>query len=138
MAMEFLGVCWELKKKIEMEKEKLKQQKMLITSITSELDGMPRSQDKASKVEKLAVSIIDTENKILSLKEVFQNCLAELAEKLIDLISNSDIRQVILYRYGYCKLFRDIGVDLRLSERRIYDLHSMGLKILKNSAVSLQ
>lgn len=138
MSIDFLNVCWSLKKQIKAEKDKLKQLKGLMTSITNEIDGLPRSQDKVSRVEKLTASIIDTENKILKLKEVFQDCLSELAEILMKIISDGDIRNVILYRYGYCKLFRVIGIELGFSERRVYDLHSIGLKIIKKSAVSLQ
>lgn len=126
-----LKVCWELKKRIAAEKEKLSRLKQLIDAVSVEIDGLPKSNSVKSRVESITAAIIDTENTISRLIEIKAICMVELNNLLADEISNESVRQVLFYRYGRCKKFRDIGIKLGYSERRVYELHFSGLKMLK-------
>jgi hypothetical protein len=141
MAIDFLNVCKHIRQQITIEQDKLKQLRSLVTSLTNNLDGLPRSNSPASKVEKLAAAIIDGENKIKMLTKILNDCIADLADKIFAVISNTIIRAVILYRYGYCKTFKSIATELGFCERQIYKFHSAGLSILKkfsSSSVTIQ
>ncbi len=44
-----LKVCWSLKSRIEKEKARLQELRNLATSITNEIDGLPKSKNLSSK-----------------------------------------------------------------------------------------
>lgn len=131
---EVLRVCWELTQELRNERGRLKELREMAAALVNEADGLPRGESQASKVEKLTVLIIDSENRIAALEAVKSECVIELRGLLEGLIGDSAMRAVLLLRYGYCKLFRDIGLKLGYSESRVYQLHSAGLKRI---AVSL-
>lgn len=128
-----LKVCWSLKARIDDEKARLQELRNLATSITAEIDGLPKSKNISSKVERITAAIVDTENLIQQLITIKGECSLELNQQLAASGIDAVTRQVLFCRYGLCMLFRDIGISIGYSERRVYSLHSAGLAALNIS-----
>ena len=125
---EVLRVCWKLTQEIRNERGRLKELREMAAALVKEADGLPRSESRSSKVEKLTILIVDSENRIAALKAVKSACVMELYGLINAAIDDSVMRAVLLYRNGYCKTFRAISRELGYSERRIYQLHCSGMK----------
>lgn len=131
MTAEILGVCKKLKRRIDAEKEKLKSLRLMIDSVTKEIDGLPNSKQFAtSQVEKIVGAIIDTENLIFQLIKIKADCTLELGGYLEKMTMDSAARQVLLYRYGLCLPFADIARRFGFTRRRIFQIHSAALNFL--------
>lgn len=130
MEYSVLTVVNSLRQRINEEELRLSRLKEMQTSIVQELDGLPRGNSVNSRIERLVVAIATAENTISSLKAIKAECAAELWRLLDTLIIEQSILAVMFDRYGRCKLFRDIGIELGYSESRVYQLHRQGLLIL--------
>lgn len=132
MDIGFLYVCNDIRDKIRCHAMRLTELNELITALNSQLDGLPRAQSVASKVERLAASIVDERKAIEDLKIILASCKLELAEMLSRFLpGNDNVRRVIFYRYGEGKYFYSVSNDLKFSERQIYNYHSAGIRQLK-------
>lgn len=123
-----LNVIKKLSERIDEEIEKVNYLRNLMSAITPELDGMPKSPNVSKKVEWLAVSITDIEKKISELKAILISCRIELLQWLIEKFSDNDICRVLFYRYGLLKKFSEIADELHFSEPTVFRLHRFGLK----------
>ena len=132
---DMLYISWRLKRRISSERRKLREMRELIESLSKEIDGLPRGDSKVSRVESLSVAIIDLERTIAALKMVRVECIAELGEMLNVLVEDDNQRAVLMERYGYCQLFRDIGIRLGYSETHVYYLHRCGLKQINSKII---
>lgn len=128
---EVLRVCWRLTQEIRNERGRLRELRAMAGALVKEADGMPRGESCSSKVEKLTVLIVDSENRIAALEGVKSACVMELYGLINAAVGDSAMRAVLLYRNGYCKTFRAISRELGYSERRIYQLHCSGMKRLQ-------
>ena len=99
-------------------------------NITPDLDGMPRRTGVISRVELLALEIVDCEKELEELKgklvSVGGNLLAHITKHVPDL----NQRTVLILRYISCMRFRDISFELDKSDARIYQIHRDALKTL--------
>ena len=126
---EVLAVCQGLKRRIDMEKERLQMLREMADAITIELDGLPRGDQYASsRVERIAAAIIDAENLIFQLVRIKAECTLELNEALGATGVEGAARQVLLYRYGLCMPFNEIARRLGYHVRRIFKIHSAAMK----------
>lgn len=130
MNFEILRVVKKISDEIEREKLKLIRLKNLVSSSRADLDGLPKSQNKNSRVETLAAAIVDSKNKISELVQIRLTCQLELADWLTGQIPNERQYQVLYFRYGLCKSFAEISRDLNYSESSVFRLHKQGLRTL--------
>ena len=144
MTRQELNHLRELQSELHRRQRKLATLEGAVTNLTSLLDGMPRSREHVSKVEKLALKIVEAQKEIAGLKIE----MLRVATELISAIRSSGLteqeEQVLLSRYVMCKPIQDIMDELELGERRVYKLLSQGEKKLKvqvkcrSSAVAIQ
>lgn len=122
-----LSAVQDLERKIEITRSQLETLRTVATNITSKLGGLPRAKAQTSKVEAVAVRIVDVENQ-----------LAELCDELADksfLLADEIYRRVkgvactvLFERYVMCKTFAQIATDMNYSEASIYYFHRRGKK----------
>lgn len=86
-------------------------------------DGMPKPTDIQSKVENLALKIVEKTIELESLHEQILSATATLTEAICLRISDPAQRAVLLLRYVHCLHFRDIGFKLDKSDATIFRLH---------------
>ena len=86
-------------------------------------DGLPKPTDIQSKVENLALKIVEKSIELDSLHEEILNATIVLTEAICLHISDPVQRAVMLLRYVHCLHFRDIGFKLNKSDATIFRLH---------------
>lgn len=91
-------------------------------------DGLPQSTDIHSKVESLALKIVEKTIELESLHEQILAATATLTESICLKITDPNQRAVLLLRYVHCMTFRDIGFQLNYSDRKVFQLHHDALE----------
>lgn len=91
-------------------------------------EGLPQSSDIQSKVENLALKIVEKTIELESLHEQILSATATLTEAICLHTSDPNQRAVMLLRYVHCMRFRDIAFQLGKSDARIYQLHHDALE----------
>ena len=91
-------------------------------------DGLPKPTDIQSKVENLALKIVEKSIELDSLHEEILNATIVLTEAICLHISDPVQRAVMLLRYVHCMRFRDIGFQLGYSDRKVFALHHDALE----------
>lgn len=91
-------------------------------------DGMSKPTDIQSKVENLALKIVEKTIELESLHRQILEATATLTESICRRISEPNQRAVMLLRYVHCMRFRDIAFQLGKSDARIYQLHHDALE----------
>lgn len=120
-----------LKKQIAAEKQKITALRDSINSVTSKLEPTPKGTTTESRIEVLAVLIVDTEAKINRLQARLQQAVPELTEKILAEKLDSAEQTLLINRYIACKYFRDIGFLMGYSENWIYWKHNQILKKIR-------
>ena len=123
-----LSTVFELEEKISAARYELENLKSLATATTRQMDGLPRSTSTTSRVESLAVKIMDCERRLDGL----------VAEKIcaqVDLTIEITKRvrgmagKVLYERYVECKTFKAIIAEMKYySDASIYHFHRNGVK----------
>ena len=86
-------------------------------------DGLPKSKNADSRVERLAVKIADASRRVDALKMQLADAIERLEQQICDEISDANAQTLFIMRYVDCMYFRDIGLAMGYSEAQIYYLH---------------
>lgn len=121
-----------LKEKIDDRREQIETLKTATLGVYR-LDGLPRAKAQASPTEKVAAAIVDAESELDALIAELDAVAATLAKEILARVGGLRGRVLIL-RYVACMKFCEVADALKLSQARIYALHSEGVKKF-NSAV---
>ena len=131
MTYEELISVWTLKGKIDEEKMQIEEWRLLAESITTPvITGMPQSKSQTSHVEKIALKIVEAEQKITAMNE---ELLTEKT-KLFEAIKATDLppilKKLLICRYVVCLPYLVIAKRLGYTRRHISNLHDTALKKL--------
>lgn len=98
-----------------------------------QLNGLPKAKSLESVTEKTTMAIVELESEIFSMSSEFFAMAARLAKEIVQSVGGVRGR-VLCLRYVSCLPFRDIAVEMKLSEARIYALHKEGKKIFNSGS----
>lgn len=105
--------------------------RLSMTKLVPIRDGMPKAQSNESRVEELAVLIVEKERELNELKERLIDTAGKLAREISAAPLNAQERRVIFLRYVACDNFRDIAFEMNKSDARVYAIHAVAVdKIL--------
>ena len=125
-----LRAVFELEEKICAARDELEQLKSLATAITPQLGGLPKAKSLSSRVENLAVKILDCERRLDELVEEKICRQVDLTLEISERVTgNAAI--VLILRYSSCKTFAEIARAMSLSRPRISALHKQGLSLFQ-------
>ena len=125
-----LSTVFELEEKISAARYELENLKSLATATTRQMDGLPRSTSTTSRVESLAVKIMDCERRLAELVEEKICRQVDLTLEISERVTgNAAI--VLILRYSSCKTFAEIARAMSLSRPRISALHKQGLSLFQ-------
>lgn len=120
--------------KIKRESLRLKRLQETLTQTVFSSDGMPRSPNKVSKIERLAPVKIDIKmyiDKLKVVRESLRRKLARLLEKCFADFENYLLEcETLIYRYAYDYSYRKIAQSLNYSVASVYRFHRTGLLFL--------
>lgn len=98
-------------------------------NIVPVIDGLPHSSDVKSRVEKLALKIVEDECELSDLREQFAISALDLTEQInrSDQLNQQE-KSILLMRYVACMNFQDIWLEMQISDNRAFYLHRTAVK----------
>ena len=119
---------------IENLREKIKELSDALSRVTHTLDGMPKTENYSSILERLVASKVDLEDKLKKLEVEKEITQAEIAVTLALSDLTVDERKILLMRYSDCRPFKEIAKSMKYTERLIFLRHRSALDKLKKTA----
>ena len=97
-------------------------------NIVPVLDGMPHASDLKSKVEKLALQIVENQRVLDSLRVELRQEKNRLASAIMTEVDAPIAQSLLLMRYVSCLPFREIARRMSYGLRHVFKLHDKLLK----------
>lgn len=132
-----LNAVRDLRNKIRDLTSHLQALRLSAQSITPVIDGLPHSDSVKSRVEKLALKIIEHERELSDLSRRFATSALDLTDRInrADQLNQQE-KTILLMRYVACMNFQDIWIEMQISDNRAFYLHRTAVKnFLKIKAV---
>ena len=119
----------ELKKRIRDVESHLQSLQTAAENLVPILDGLPHSTEAKSRVEKIALSLVETEHELDKLRGQLILTKTELAEKILREVEDATYQTLLVLRYVECLSFKETARRMHFTLRHIFRLHD---KILEN------
>lgn len=132
-----LNAVRDLRNKIRDLTSHLQALRLSAQNIVPVIDGLPHSDSVKSRVEKLALKIIEHERELSDLSRQFAISALNLEERInrADQLNQQE-KTILLMRYVACMRFQDIWIEMQISDNRAFYLHRTAVKnFLKIKAV---
>lgn len=132
-----LNVVRDLRKKIRDLTSHLQALRLSAQNIVPVIDGLPHSDSVKSRVEKLALKILEHERELSDLSRQFATSALDLTDRInrADQLNQQE-KTILLMRYVACMNFQDIWLEMQISDNRAFYLHRTAVKnFLKIKAV---
>lgn len=122
----------ELRNKIRDEERRLLTLRLSAENLVPILDGLPHGTDVKSRVENLAVKIMESERELIRLRKEFGQAAFTLEEKINRSELDALEKSILTLRYVACMNFLDIQDKLKISDATTFYVHRTATrKILK-------
>ena len=128
MTEEELNGARELRKKIRDLERHLQELRMSAENLVPILDGLPHSSEAKSRVEKIALMIVEDERKLTSLNETILLAKSELADKILCEVNEPILQTLLVLRYVECLSFEKTARRMRITLRHVFRLHEKFFK----------
>ena len=97
--------------------------------LASVVDDMPRSQEVKSRVEKLAIKILEIDAQLDSVREQMIQAEIELAKKIVAEVANPTLQKFAILCYVKCLSYKEIAAEMGYTRRNVYFLRCKFLKL---------
>lgn len=97
-------------------------------NIVPVLDGMPHATEIKSKVEKLALRIVENQRVLDNLRVEFEAEKARLVSVIMTEFDDPTEQSLLLLRYVACLPFREIARRMQYGLRHVFKLHDRLVK----------
>ena len=128
MTEEELNGARELRKKIRDLERHLQELRMSAENLVPILDGLPHSSEAKSRVEKIALMIVEDERKLTSLNVTILLAKSELADKILCEVNEPILQTLLVLRYVECLSFEKTARRMRITLRHVFRLHEKFFK----------
>ncbi|MBQ3442229.1 MAG: hypothetical protein IJG33_03175 [Selenomonadaceae bacterium] len=128
MTEQELNSVRELKKRIHVLEKHLQALRLSAENIVPVLDGLPHSTEAKSRVEKIALMIVEDERELTALNEKILLAKSELVDKILCQVDEPTLQTLLILRYVECLSFKETARRMHFTLRHIFKLHE---KILK-------
>lgn len=93
-------------------------------------NGLPKTQNPNSRVERFAVKIADESHKLMELRQRLNDAIPRLESKICHEVADATARRIFILRYVEGMYFKEIGSAMGYSEQHICRLHNKTLQDL--------
>ena len=125
----------EIREKILALEDKLSDLRDVQGSIaTTHIDGLPKAKKLDSSVERIVARIAETQDLIDSLQVELAGVMIDLSDEISRRVKSSRARKILHRRYVCCDMFKEIAVDLRLSQNEVFYYHRKACKEFNSAA----
>ena len=114
-----LNCVRELNKSIRDRERHLYKLRLSVENLTPILDGLPHASEAKSRVERLALNIVEVERDLDSLREQFQQEQSRLVNIIMREVDEPILQTLLILRYVECLSFNEIARRLQFSLRSI-------------------
>lgn len=97
-------------------------------NIVPVLDGMPHASDVKSKVENLALRIVENQRVLENLRVELEAEKARIVSVILSEFGDPSAQSLLLLRYVSCLPFREVARRMRYSLRHVFKLHDQLVK----------
>ena len=87
------------------------------------LDGLPHAKTAQSKVERIALKIIESEKLIEDLQVEILNAKTKLIDFILERVEEPNFQTLLVLRYVECLSFRETARRMHYCLRNIFSLH---------------
>lgn len=113
----------ELCKRIRELEKRVARLKASRDNIVPVIDGMPHATTAKSKVESLALKIVEDERELTTLRNELEQARVHVAEVIMLEVDDPICQAVLLLRYVECLPFKDVARRMKCGLRQIFRLH---------------
>ena len=128
MTVETLNGVRDLQKKIRNLERHVQDLRISMDNIVPVLDGLPHSNMTKSRVEKIALMIVDAEHELDHLRGQLPEVQSTLAEVILREVDDPLIQALLILRYVEGLTFKEISCRMKWGLRNIFKLHEKFLK----------
>jgi len=118
----------DLQKILGNELDRRRQLEAAMTGLATRFDGLPRPRNFGSRVERLALLLIEVTETLRDLRERIINAAVKLTEFLIRADLTPDEREVLTLRYVTGLSFQEISRRTNLSIGHVFKTHRRAFK----------
>ena len=93
----------------------------------------PLSTVAKSRVEKLALKLVEAEQKLVKLREQLILARLRLTELILGEIDRADVQRVVYLRYVDCLSYAKIAKQMGFSVRHVFRLHAKIKRVMQRS-----
>jgi len=129
MTVKELNSVRELNKQIRELERHLVALRISVENITPILDGLPHSTDVKSRVEKLALDIVDDEKQLATLREQLPHVKINLVNLIMREADNPTLQTLLILRYVACCSFKETARRMKFTLRHVYRIHEKFFKM---------
>ena len=99
-------------------------------------DNMPHSKSVKSRVEELAIKILEVDAELDKAHEQIIQAEIKLTEQIISKVDNPALQKFAILRYVKCLSYKEIAAQMGYTRRNIYFLRSKFLKLFTDTLPS--
>ena len=92
------------------------------------IDGLPHSTEAKSRVEKIALELVETEHELDNLRGQLILAKSELADKILREVEDTTLQTLLILRYVECLSFKETARRMHFTLRHLYRLYGKFLK----------
>ena len=118
----------ELKKQIRILEQHLQALRLSAENLVPILDGLPHSSEAKSRVEKIALMIIEDERELETLRKQIISAKSELLDKILREIEEPTLQALTALRYVECLSYKEAARRMTFTLRHVFRLHEKFLK----------
>lgn len=128
---QILNSCWRYDIQLKMERTTLERLRVAASKATPSYSLVSGGGGIGQKIENCVLDIVEMEAKVKITNSKFAQARAKTFD-LIDLLPDEKLRKLLEKRYIHYDKWEAIAIDMKLSYRRVHQLHSKALQILAN------
>ena len=119
----------DLKKRIRDLERRLHELRISAENLVPIIDGLPHSSEAKSRVEKLALMIVEHERELEKFRDHIILAKSELVHIILREVDEPTLQALLMLRYVECLSFKETARRMKFTLRHLYRLHE---KILKD------
>ncbi|MBR0289064.1 MAG: hypothetical protein IJQ82_08805 [Selenomonadaceae bacterium] len=129
MTKKELNSIREMNKKIRELERRLQELRISAENLVPIIDGLPHSSEAKSRVERIALMIVEHERDLEKFRDQIILAKSELVHTILREVDEPTLQALLMLRYVECLSFKETARRMKFTLRHLYRLHE---KIFKN------
>lgn len=114
-------------KKLHAQEKHLQALRMSTEKLVPILDRLPHSLEAKSRVEKIALEIIETETELTAMSEEYRVARTTLTNKILVTVGEPVLQTLLVLRYVQCLSYRETARRMHYTLRQVFRLREKAI-----------